>query len=47
MRMYCIAQGTLLSAPSDLNVKEIPKRGDTGILLADSLCCTTETNTTL
>ena len=28
-------------------MKEILKRGDIGILLADSLCCTTEINTTL
>ena len=40
-------QGTLLSTLGDLNVKEILKRGDIGILLADSLCCTTEINTTL
>ena len=31
----------------DLNGKEITKRGDVCIRLADPLCCTTETNTTL
>ena len=28
----------------DLNVKEIHKRGDAYIHIADSLCCTAETN---
>ena len=31
----------------DLNGKEIQKRGDIGICIADSLCCTVETNRTL
>ena len=31
----------------DLNGKEIQKRGDICICIADSLCCTTETNSTL
>ena len=31
----------------DLNGKEIQKRGDICIRIADSLCCTVETNTTL
>ena len=47
MRPYCIAQGTLFSAVGDLNGKEIQKIGDICICIADSLCCTTETNTTL
>ena len=34
-----------LGAPCDLNGKEIPKRGDICICIADSLCCTVETNT--
>ena len=31
----------------DLNGKEIQKRGDMGIHVADSFCCIVETNTTL
>ena len=31
----------------DLNGKEIPERGNICIPIADSLCCTVETNTTL
>ena len=31
----------------DLNGKEIQKRGDICIHMADSLCCTADTNTTL
>ena len=31
----------------DLNGKEIQKRGDMYTRIADSLCCTVETNTTL
>ena len=31
----------------DLNGKEIQKRGDICICIADSLCCTVETNMTL
>ena len=46
MRTYCIAQGTLRNAHGDLNGKEIQKRGDICIGIADSLCCTAETNTT-
>ena len=42
MGTYCIAWGTLLSG--DQNGKQIQKwRMD----MADSLCCTAETNTTL
>ena len=32
---------------SDLNGKEIQERGDICICIADSLCCSAETNTTL
>ena len=45
MRTDCIAQGTLLCG--DLNGKEIQGRGDICIHVADALCCTAETNTTL
>ena len=31
----------------DLNGKEIQKRGDVCICMADSFCCAVETNTTL
>ena len=31
----------------DLNGEEIQKKGDMGIHIADSLCCTVETSTTL
>ena len=31
----------------NLNGKEVQKRGDICICIADSLCCTVETNTTL
>ena len=44
MRTYCIAQGILLVLCSDLNGKEIQKRGDICIGIADSLCCTVEIN---
>ena len=48
MKTYCIAQGTLLRALcSNLNGKEIQKRGGTCTHIADSFCCTTETNTTV
>ena len=47
MRNYYIAQGTLFSAVWYLNGKEIQKREDICIRIADSLCCTVETNTTL
>ena len=47
MKTYYIAQGDLYSVLSvDLNRKEIQKRGDICIHIADSLCCTIETNTT-
>ena len=45
MRTYRTAQGSVLSA--DLNGKEIQKGGGTCIRIADSLCCTVETNTVL
>ena len=47
LRPYCAAQGTLLSAPADLNGEEIQNRGDTCMCIAGSLCCTAEINTTL
>ena len=47
MRTYYITQGTLLNALCDLKGKEVQKGGDTWICVADSLCCTPETNTTL
>ena len=48
MKTYCIAQGTLLRALcSNLNGKEIQKRGGTCTHIANSFCCTTETNTTV
>ena len=31
----------------DVNGKEIKKRGDICVCIADSLCCTVETNTTM
>ena len=48
MRTYCTAQGPLLSAlwRRTLNGKEIQKSGDVCTHIADSLCCTAETNTT-
>ena len=46
MRTYCIAQGTLLDA-FDLDGKEIQKRGDIFIHIADSLYLTVESSTTL
>ena len=45
MRNYCIAQGILLYALSDLNGKETQKRGDICMHIADSICCTVESNT--
>ena len=45
MRADCVARSSMLC--SDLNEKEIQRRGDTCIHVADSLCCTTERNTTL
>ena len=47
MRTCCTAQGTLLNALCDLNGKEIQERGDICIHIADSFCCTVETNTIL
>ena len=47
MRTYCIAQGTLLNALGDLSGMEIQKRGDAGMCIADALCCTVETSTTI
>ena len=44
MRIYCVTQGTVLSA---LNGKEIKKRENICTGIADSLWCTIETNTTL
>ena len=38
MRTYCIVQGTLLRLYSDLNGKEIQKRGNICIHIIDSLC---------
>ena len=38
MRTYCKAQGTLLSAWWGLNGKEIQKRGNKYICMADSYC---------
>ena len=45
IRIYSTAQGTLLCG--DLNKKEIQKRGDICIPIANSLCCTAEINRTL
>ena len=39
--------GAIAFSGGDLNGEEIQKRGDTCIHIADSLCCTAETNTTL
>ena len=48
MRTYCIAQGTLLNALWGPKWEGNPKkRGDICIGIADSLCFTAETNTTL
>ena len=46
MRIYCIAQRTLLKALFWLNEKGVQKGGDICICMADSFCCTVETNTT-
>ena len=46
MRTYCIAKGTLIHC-GDLNRKKVQKGGDICICMADSLCYTIETNTTL
>ena len=47
MRTYSIAQGTLLNPRGDLNGKEVQKGGDICKCMAESLCSTVETNTTL
>ena len=44
MRTYSTTQGTLLDALGDLNGKEIQKRGDICIHIANSLCCLAENN---
>ena len=43
----CIAQGTLLNAPCDLNEREIQKGGSIWICIADLLCYAAEANPTL
>ena len=45
MRTYCRAQGILSMLCGDLSWKEFQKRGDMCIHIADSLCCTVQTNT--
>ena len=47
MRTYCVPQGSLLTPCSDQNGEEIQETGDICLRIADSLCCTAETNTTL
>ena len=47
MRIYRIAQGTLVMLCGDLNEKEIQKSGAICIQIGGSLCCTVEINTTL
>ena len=47
MRTDCIAPRIPLNVLGDLNGKESQKRRDICICVADSLCCTAETNTTL
>ena len=47
MRTYCIARELYSVLCGDLNEKEIQKRGDIHIYIANSLCRTGETNTTL
>ena len=44
-RTYCTAQRTLLSALWWLKWEGNPKRGEIYIQIANSLCCTVETNT--
>ena len=41
-RTPCIAQGPTLNA---LNGKETQQGGDTGMCVAETFCCTVETNT--
>ena len=40
-----MAQGTYSVLCGDLKGKEVPKRGDICVRIADSLCCTIEINT--
>ena len=47
MRTYYIAQELYTVLCGDLNGKEIQKRGGICVHIADSLCCTVETNRTL
>ena len=47
MRTYCVPQGTPLNALGDLFGKEIQKAGDICIRMADSHCCTADSNTAL
>ena len=47
MRTYYIAQELYAVLCGDLNGKEIQKRGGICVHIADSLCCTVETNRTL
>ena len=47
MRPYCIQRELYSVLFVDLNGKEIQKREDICIHIADSHCCTAETNTTL
>ena len=47
IRTYCTAQGTLFILCNGLYGKRVLKRVDICICIADSLCCTPETNTTL
>ena len=44
MRTDYMAQELYLMLCGDINGKEIQKRGDICIHVADSLCCTAETN---
>ena len=46
MKTYSIAQGTLLNALWWPECGGSPKGGDICIYMADSLCCTEESNTT-
>ena len=47
MKTYCQHRELYSVLCGDLSGKEIWKRGDLCIHIADSLCCTVETNTTL
>ena len=46
MRTCCIAKGTPLHALCASNEKEIQKRGNMCICVANSFCCTVEINIT-